>query len=208
MTRSFQRFAGWCALLVAITGVVFTIAFAIVVRDGTHSAKWVSAIALVAVGLVAVPVWLALSDRLGSAEPQFARLGLAAGVVGSLGAALHGAYDVANLANPVGHTQDLPSQVDPRGLSTFGLVGLALLIFGWLASRSDALPRPLATLGLVGGALLVVLYLGRLTVLDPHDNLIKVVAIASGLVTSPLFYLGFAGNLLGVPVAAGRPARR
>lgn len=39
MTQSFQRFAGWCAVLVAIIGVVFTIAFAIVVRDGTHSAK-------------------------------------------------------------------------------------------------------------------------------------------------------------------------
>lgn len=209
MTRSFERFAGWSAALTALAGLVFTVSFAIVVRDGTHSAKWISAGALLAVGIVGLTVWLALHHRLREPEPQFAALLLIIGIASSIGAALHGAYDLGVLAHPVGKVQDLPSAVDPRGLATFGLAGAALAGFGWLAGRNGQLPQLLARLAVIDGGLLIVLYVGRLTVLDPHANLIKVVALLSGLVLTPLFYAGFSRELLAgeprlpVPTAAG-----
>jgi hypothetical protein len=204
MTRNFERFAGWSAVLTALTGLVFTVAFAIVVRDGTHAAKWISAGALLAGGIVGLAVWLALYHRLRDPEPQFAALLLIVGIASSIGAALHGAYDLGVLAHPVGKVQDLPSSVDPRGLATFGLAGAALAGFGWLAVRTGRLPRFLSRLAVVDGGLLIVLYVGRLTVLDPHANLIKVVALLSGLVLTPVFYAGFGRELLaavpGIPV--------
>ena len=57
-------------------------------------------------------------------------------LAGALGAALHGAYDLANLANPPeALATDLPSASDPRGFGTFALSGLALGITGCLILR-------------------------------------------------------------------------
>jgi hypothetical protein len=55
--------------------------------------------------------------------------------------------------------------------------------------------------------LLVVLYVGRLTVLDPEANVIKATALISGLIVNPAFFLLFARSLLqSTPTAARAPA--
>ena len=41
MTRSFQRFAAYSAIVAAATSLVFTASFAVVVRDGDRWAQWV-----------------------------------------------------------------------------------------------------------------------------------------------------------------------
>jgi hypothetical protein len=197
MSRLFERFAGWCAVLTAVAGVVFTVAFAAYVQDGHRSAQWVSAVMLLAGGLLTVPVVAALYATLAGAEPQFALLGLVLGLTGALGAAIHGGFDVAVLANPPsGQGPDLPNQVDPRGLLTFAVTGLALLMFGWLITRTGGLPRSLGRLAIAGAVLLVVVYLGRLIVLNPKTNLIRVAALVSGLVVLPAFYAMLGRTLL------------
>ena len=60
-----------------------------------------------------MPVFVALNAMLRAPEAQFAQVGLVLGLAGALGAAAHGAYDVAVLANPVGTGSDLPSQHVP-----------------------------------------------------------------------------------------------
>jgi len=52
------------------------------------------------------------------AEPELAVIALVTGLLGVIGSTVHGAYDVAVLAKPVGKgAADLPSQLDPRGSS-------------------------------------------------------------------------------------------
>jgi hypothetical protein len=196
VTPRFQRFAGWCAVSAAALGVSFTATFAAYVREGYHWAQWASSIALMLVGVVTVPVLLALHERLRDAEPQFSVLGLVTGIAGALGATVHGAYDVAVLTKPPGTATDFPNQVDPRGFATFALAAAALAIFGWLALRSEELPRRVGQLALATSALLLVVYLGRLITLDPNTNVIKASALLVGLVVSPAFYVAFARNLL------------
>jgi hypothetical protein len=55
------------------------------------------------------------------------------GIGAALGTAAHGGYDLANAVNPPSVSADfhsglsaLPNQIDPRGLFTFGVAGLAV----------------------------------------------------------------------------------
>ena len=197
MTPTFRRFAGWAAVLAAGVSVVYTVTFALFVREGYHWAHWASAIALMISGFVAAPVFIALHSRLREAEPEFSTLALVTGLVGVLGATIHGAFDVANLAKPLGGTSaDLPSQIDPRGFLTFAFTGLALALFGWLAARTGRLPQLLWPVGGVAAVLLLVVYFGRMIAFNPHRNFIKFSAVLSGLVVIPAFYLLVARALL------------
>jgi hypothetical protein len=208
MTRSFQRFAGCSAVAVAAVGVTFTVAFSVVVREGDRWAKWVSAVTLAGGGLLMVPVLIALFALLREREPEFAFLGILLGAVGALATAAHGAFDVAGLSKAVKpDLSDVPNFVDPRGFSTFGLTALALLIFGVIGLRTGGLDRTVARLAVLAAVLLVVLYVGRLTVLDPEANVIKATALISGLVVNPAFFVAFARSLLRTaPAPAPAPA--
>jgi hypothetical protein len=197
VTRSFQRFAGWSALAAAAAGVTFTIAFSVVVREGDRWAKWVSALALAGGGLLALPVLIALYALLRDREPEFAFLGVLLGTVGVLATASHGAFDIAGLSKPVKpDLSNVPSFVDPRGFATFGITALSLLVFGVIALRSGGLDRNVARLAVLAALLLAVLYVGRLTVLDPEANVIKGTALISGLIVNPAFFLLFGRSLL------------
>jgi hypothetical protein len=205
MTRSFQRFAGWSALAAAVAGLTFTVAFSIVVREGDRWAKWVSAVALTTGGLATLPVIVALYAVMRDREPEFAFLGTLLGAVGALATATHGAFDVAGLSKTVKpDLSDVPSFVDPRGFTTFGITGLALLVFGVLGLRVGGLDRTVARLAVFAAVLLAVLYVGRLTLLNPETNVIKATALFSGLLVNPAFFVLFARSLLQPRGAAAR----
>jgi hypothetical protein len=208
MTRSFQRFAGGSALAAAAAGLTFTVAFSIVVREGDRWAKWVSAVALGGGGLFALPVLIALYALLRNREPEFAFLGVLLGTIGVLATATHGAFDLAGLSKRVEpDLSGVPNFVDPRGFATFGLTALALLLFGIIGLRTGGLDRTVARLAVLAAVLLVVLYVGRLTVLDPEANVIKATALISGLIVNPAFFLLFARSLLqSTPTGARAPA--
>jgi hypothetical protein len=188
MTRTFQRFAAGSAVVAAASSLTFTIAFAVVVREGDRWAQWVSWTTLLAGALCSLPVMTALHRRLAEAEPEFALLGFVVGVGAAFGAATHAAYEWSVLANTPETTSDLPSAIDPRGFMTFAVTGLALCLFGWLILRTGELGRSAGQLGIVAGALLLVVFVGRLTVLDPNANVIRLAALVSGLVLVPGFY--------------------
>jgi hypothetical protein len=206
MTDSYRRFAGLAAVATALAGIVFTVTFAIAVRDGERWALRASAITLVVGSLLAIPVVVALAEQLGRREPQFARVGLALGLVAIAGSALHGAWDTAVIAHPVHHA-DVPNFTDARGFATFALTAAAFTVFGWLILRGSEIPRVVGQLALLAAALLLVVYFGRLIVLDPKRPVIKWVAVVSGLVVNPAFYLAYARSLLTrrerVPVDTG-----
>lgn len=80
-----------------------------------------------------------------------ALLALLLGVTGSLGAAVHGGYDLAVALHPpsgdLGAAGELPHPIDPRGLLTFGVTGIGTLVVAWLIGRQPAFPRALGYLG-------------------------------------------------------------
>ena len=125
----FERFAGLCGIGAGVVGFLYALAF-IVLRN-----QRLSALFLMLGGLIATTVLVALYERLRETNAPLALWALLLGTVGSLGAMIHGGFDLANaLHPPLSSNPDLPSAVDPRGLLTFGLTGISLYTFALLGS--------------------------------------------------------------------------
>jgi hypothetical protein len=189
MTQTYARFAGYCALFAGAAGFLYAVAFVLIARSSPALGGLLSALFLLAGGLLGTAALTGLYGRLRKAEPDFALWALLLGIVGAIGAAVHGGYDLANaISAPANITTDLPSAVDPRGLLTFGVAGLALLVVTWLMGRDAQFPRGLRYVAGLCGVLLIALYLGRLIVLDATNPLILGPALLNGFIVNPLWY--------------------
>ncbi len=178
---------GWAAILAAIVGLAYSASFVLLKNPLLYS------LFLLLGGILTTAALIALFERLAEVDAPLARLGLVLALAGSLGAAVHGAYDLANAVNPpasnVAALADLPSQVDPRGFLTFGVAGLALFVAAYLIGRSRRFPAAFVALTYVLAALLVIVYLGRLIVLSPSSPLVLFPAALTGFLVNPLWYL-------------------
>jgi len=180
----FDRFAGFCAVLAGILGFLYSIAFVVL------QSELLSGLFLLLGGLLTTAALTALYGRLREAHPLFALWGLLLGVAGALGSAIHGGYDLAVSINPPASPPvELPNPIDPRGLLTFGVAGIALFIIAWLIMQSGVFSKGLGYLGYLLAILLVVLYLGRLIVLAPTNPVILVPALLVGFLVNPAWYI-------------------
>jgi hypothetical protein len=188
-SNRFRSFAGSCALIIAAGNVGYAVAF-LIIRPDNPDGGTASAALLALGGLLAIPVFIALYRILAEREPDFALLALVLGAAGAIGATVHGAYDIANEINPpADFNDDLPNAIDPRGLLTFGVTGLALASVSYAILASGALPRSLGQLAGVLSVLLLFVYAMRLTVLDPDDAIVVAPAALTGFVLSPIYYV-------------------
>jgi hypothetical protein len=195
-TNAFERFGGLCAFLAGIGGLGYSVSFVIISKSAPDVSNVLSPLFLLIGGLLSSAVLLALYQRLRENEATFALWAALLGTLAALGSAAHGGYDLANAINPPALSADfqtnlnaLPSQIDPRGLLTFGVTGLAFLIFAWLIVRSGLLPRGLGYLGYALGILLVIVYLGRLILLQPSNLFLLGAAGLTGFVLAPIWYI-------------------
>ena len=123
-------------------------------------------------------------------DPSFALWGLLFALTGAFGSAVHAGYDLSNAIHPPASLgSDLPSAIDPRGLATFGLAGVGLLVFSMLILRSNKFPSSFAWLGCLSAVLILILYLGRLVILDATNLVIVVPALLEGFIINPLWYI-------------------
>jgi hypothetical protein len=181
---SYARFAGVCAVLAGAAGFLYSVVF-VVLRSAP-----LSAVFLLLGGLLGMAALVGVYGRLRATDADFAMWGLLLGVAGALGAAVHAGYDLANAVNPPATVNvDLPSQIDPRGLLTFGVAGLGVWVVAWLMLRGNFFPRGLAYLGYLGAVLLIATYLARLIVLDATSPLVLGPALLAGFVVNPAWYI-------------------
>jgi len=190
VTVAFERLAGYCAVLTGIGGLLYSVAFVIVARPAPELGANLSWLILVVGGLLTLPVLVALHGRVRDVSQGAALTALLLAVYGTLGSVVHAGYEIANLVH-LGKipASDLPSQVDPRGLLTFGLTGLGLLIFASLIGRSPRFPMGLSRLGILAGVLLIVVYLARLVIYSPTNPLVVAGAGLTGFIVAPAFYV-------------------
>ncbi len=192
----YDRLAGVCAMLAGMSAFLYAVAFIILQPINSDMAGFLSALFLLLLGVLASVAWVAVYGRLHNVS-QLALWALLTATIGAVGAAVHGGYDLANAINSPGPTGgSLPSQIDPRGLLTFGFGGLGMLAFSALIGSSKRLPIGLAYLGYLGGVLLVILYFGRLIVLSPTSPVIAIPALLNGFFVGPIWYVWLGVALL------------
>lgn len=186
-TGSFATLGGAGGIVAGATTFLYSIAFVVLKEPTLYST-------LQLVGSMAATLALvALYRRVRAVDEGLALWATALGLVGGLGSAIHGAYDLANALNPprsdVLAEANLPNLVDPRGFLTFAVSGLSLIGVSWLIARSRGLPGALAYLGYLVGALMIVTWLARLIVLDATSILVLLPAALTGFLANPAWYL-------------------
>lgn len=191
MKASFENFAGWGAILAGVSGFLYSISF-IVLQNNLLSALF-----LMLGGLFSAAALTGLYQHLRGTESGFALLGLLLTLSAALGSAIHGGYDLSNtLHPPASLNTDLPNPIDPRGLLTFGVAGLGLLLFAWLMAQEMRFPRGLAYLGYLSAILMIILYLGRLIILQATSLGIVIPALLEGFIVNPLWYVWLGCSLM------------
>jgi hypothetical protein len=165
------------------SGLLYSISFVVISRS-SPAGGLLSALFLLLGGLFTVAALAGVYDRRREARPSLALLMVFVGSAGALEAAIHGGYDLANAIHPPGSLpNDVPSAVDPRGLMTFGVAGLGLLLLGRLVGGG------LGLFALLTGALLILVYLARLIVLTPSNPAVLLPAALAGFIVNPVFYV-------------------
>ncbi len=196
---AFERFAGTCAVLAGVSGFLYAVAFIIISRASPVTGGLLSALFLMLGGILSTAALVAVYGRVRETDPAFALWALLLSLGGAAGSAVHGGYDLANAIHPPGSAAsvaDLPSQVDPRGLLTFGFVAIGLFVLSWLMRRGGQFPAGLGYLGYVLGLLFVILYLGRLIIVDATHPVIVAAAVLSGFLANPAWYIWLGLSLL------------
>ena len=189
-SRTFERSSGATAVAVGVGGLLYSIAFVIVARSAPDAGRFLSSLFLLLGGVLGIQVMAALYRRLRDVDAGFALVGFMFGFAGALGSTIHGAYDLANWFHaPAALASDVPNAVDPRGVLTFGVSGLAVLVIARLMTRGGGFPSRLGLLGYVSGILLVLIYLARLIVLDPASPLVLGPAALEGFIVNPVWYV-------------------
>ena len=188
-SKPFERFAGACAIAVGVGTILYSVAFMIALQTTYRPAVTATAVLLLLGGLVSTPVSVALYLRLRPAEEGFALWALLLALVGAAGSMIHGGFDLARLVGPPTLPTEIANAVDPRGLLTFGVAGVAVFVFASLIRRGGGLPRGLGVLGMVAGGLLILIYLGRLIIFDPSNPVLLTAAVLGGLVVTPAWYV-------------------
>jgi hypothetical protein len=191
--RSFVRFGGLAAVLLALTSWAAVLTYATLAQPAADAqlnelttlflGRQIFQFLYALIAFWALFAVVAVYYRLravGEAWAFFATLVGVAAAVGTMAAAM---YELANLR------QNPPligvSPTNPLGVMTFGLTGLWFLIANLLLWRTPA-PRPLVVLGFVAAADLLV---GFVAGLSENGGVVYLASLIAGGIGGPIYWL-------------------
>lgn len=182
--RSFVRFGGLAAILLALTSWAAVLAYAALVdpedpRLGLQVFQFLYALAAFWALFAIVAVYYRARPA-GEAWAFFATL---VGIAASVGTMVGAMHEVANLrqAAPLAGV----SPTDPLTVMSFGLTSLWFLIANRLLWRTPT-PRVLVLLGFASA---VVLFVGFVATLSLNGGLVYLTSVFAGAVGGPIYWL-------------------
>lgn len=182
--RSFIRFGGLAAILLALTSWGAVLAYATLVDPG--DARLGLQIVQFLYGLVAF--WalfatVAVYYRVRGVGEAWAFFATLVGVAAAMGTMVAALYEVANLR--IAPVTVAASPTNPLGVMSFGLTGLWFVIANLLLWRSKA-PRAMALLGLATAAALL---WGFIAALSLNGGVVYIATVFAGAIGGPIYWL-------------------
>jgi hypothetical protein len=182
--RSFVRFGGLAAMLVALTSWAAVLAYAGIVQpDGAGPGLQIFPFLYALVAFWALFAIVAVYYRVRSVGEAWAFFATLVGIAAAGGTMVAAMYEVANLRqNPplVG-----VSPTNPLGVVSFGLTGLWFLIANLLLWRTTT-PRVLVLLGFVAAA---DLFAGFVAGLSENAGVVYLASLIAGAIGGPIYWL-------------------
>ncbi|HEY3126126.1 MAG TPA: hypothetical protein VGK07_03620 [Candidatus Limnocylindria bacterium] len=188
--RSFARFGGLAAILLALTSWAAVLAYAALVQPGDSAVGLQIFQFLYALtAFWAVFAIVAVYYRMRSVGEAWAFFATIVGVTASVSTMVAAMYQVANLR------QNPPlagvSPTNPLGIMSFGLTGLWFLVANLLLWRTKT-PRVLVALGFVAAADLLA---GFVAGLSENGGVVFFSSLIAGAIGGPIYWL-WLGRLL------------
>lgn len=182
--RSFVRFGGLAAILLALTSWAAVFAYAALVdpedpRLGLQLFRFLYAL----IAFWALFAIVAVYYRVRAAGEAWALFATLVGIAASVGTMVAAMYEVANLRQTPPFTGVTPA--DPLGVMSFGLTGLWFLIANLLLWRTNT-PRVLMVLGFVAAA---DLFAGFVASLSENGGMVYLAALFAGAIGGPVYWL-------------------
>jgi len=166
--NSYTRFGGLSAMIVGALSILYAVFYLLIAPRAEAVGTLGSWVILALSGVFSSAAFVALYLRLRPTSEGFALWGLALGLFSSFATLAHGAWQALLLATLPAADQSqraaielvrmVPSQVDPAGLATFGVIGLASFVTGMIIIVSGRLPRTPGYLAIANAVLLVTLF--------------------------------------------------
>ncbi|MBI4101172.1 hypothetical protein HY441_01705 [Candidatus Microgenomates bacterium] len=189
----YLEFAATSAILNGLMAWLYAFSFIILSRSLPEVGNVLSPTFFLLGGLLSTAVMVGLFTQLERTNRGYALWALVIGVVAALGTLIHGGYDLANslqtLDSTPAYLASVPNPVDPRGLLSFGIMGVAILAWSWLISQDKRFTKGLAFLGYGLGGLLVLLYCARLAILAASHPAVVIPAVLVGFVVFPAWQI-------------------
>lgn len=191
-----NKFGGYSAILVGALSILYAIFYLVIARQAEYLGILGSWFILALSGIFTSAAYVGLYRRVSSSNEGYALWALLLGVGASFATLQHGVYQTLLVSGirPADETvkdaidlvQQIPSQVNPAGLATFFMVGLAIFLFNWLIVHSGALPRSLGYLGIFNAVLLTILFIAS------ANDLQLLILISGGLtsvIVGPIWWI-------------------
>jgi len=182
--RSFVRFGGLAAILLALTSWAAVLAYGALVEPGdARLGLQVVQFLYALIAFWALFAIVAVYYRVRSVGEAWAFFATLVGVAAAVGTMVAAMYEVANLR--LAPLTVAASPANPLGVMSFGLTGLWFLVANRLLWRTTT-PRVLVLLGFVTAA---VLFWGFLAGLSENSGIVYLAALFAGALGAPIYWL-------------------
>jgi hypothetical protein len=182
--RSFMRFGGLAAILLALTSWAAVLAYAALVEPGdARLGLQIVHFLYALVAFWALFAVVAVYYRVRSVGEAWALFATLVGMTAAVGTMVAAMYEVANLR--LAPVSVAASPANPLGVMSFGLSGLWFLVANILLVRTTA-PRALALLGFVVAAALLAGFVGSLSL---DGGVVFIASLLASALAGPIYWL-------------------
>ena len=182
--RSFVRFGGLAAILLALTSWAAVLAYAAFVEPGdARLGLQIVHFLYALIAFWALFAIVAVYYRMRSVGEAWAFFATLVGIAAAVGTMIAAVYEVANLR--LAPVTAAPSPANPLGVMTFGLTGLWFLIANRLLWRTTT-PRALVVLGFLNAA---ALFWGFLAGLSENGGVVYLASLFAAAIGGPIYWL-------------------